>query len=442
MSFSVKKDIRLIVSNGGSSPNYWSPNNTGGIYNNSANVGINIQNPDAILDVSGQTILRTPNIRIGVNAGNNNQGVNSIAIGQDAGLQNQIINAIAIGTQSAQSFQNDSCVAIGNKAGQISQLVRAVAIGSQAGQILQGLESVAIGFRSGEAYQNDYAIAIGLSAGETAQGSRSIAIGDTAGGSNQNSNCVAIGNHASEISQGESAISIGTFAGYNIQKSFSTSIGHFAGYENQGTNAIAIGMLAGQTNQQAYSIVIDASGTGGLNGSNAQACYIRPIRSTTGTTVNGMVYDPVNFEIRYDTGKTFVISHPLDNQKYLVHACLEGPEAGVYYRGTSTINENENSVEISLPDYVSHFSNEFTVHVTSHSNTIILSTSQIQNNKFTVKRFDFSSIVKSEYINDSKPLEKVEFSWLVFAKRHSIDVEPNKLSVVIKGDGPYKYIAN
>jgi hypothetical protein len=37
-------------------------------------------------------------------------------------------------------------------------------------------------------------------------------------------------------------------------------------------------------------------------------------------------------------------------------------------------------------------------------------------------------------------LEKVEFSGLVFAKRHSINVEPMKSSVIIKGDGPYKYI--
>ena len=30
-----------------------------------------------------------------------------------------------------------------------------------------------------------------------------------------------------------------------------------------------------------------------------------------------------------------------DKDKYLVHACLEGPEAGVYYRGKDIIQDNE-----------------------------------------------------------------------------------------------------
>ena len=28
--------------------------------------------------------------------------------------------------------------------------------------------------------------------------------------------------------------------------------------------------------------------------------------------------------------KTFIIEHPQDTEKYLIHACLEGPEVGVY----------------------------------------------------------------------------------------------------------------
>ena len=35
--------------------------------------------------------------------------------------------------------------------------------------------------------------------------------------------------------------------------------------------------------------------------------------------------------------KTFIIDHPIDKNKYLVHGCLEGPEFGVYYRGKSEI---------------------------------------------------------------------------------------------------------
>jgi len=49
-------------------------------------------------------------------------------------------------------------------------------------------------------------------------------------------------------------------------------------------------------------------------------------------------------------------------------------------------------------------------------------TSRVKNNKFTV-------------YGDKGP-----FSWVVYGKRGSIEVEPSKDSVKVKGDGPYKYI--
>ena len=60
--------------------------------------------------------------------------------------------------------------------------------------------------------------------------------------------------------------------------------------------------------------------------------------------------------------KTFVIQHPLDKDKYLIHACLEGPEAGVYYRGRGEIKRD--SVRIDLPDYAKKLATDFTVQVT------------------------------------------------------------------------------
>lgn len=47
--------------------------------------------------------------------------------------------------------------------------------------------------------------------------------------------------------------------------------------------------------------------------------------------------------------KTFNIPHPLDATKRLIHACLEGPENGVYYRGQATTKDGQAQVE--LPDY-------------------------------------------------------------------------------------------
>jgi hypothetical protein len=47
--------------------------------------------------------------------------------------------------------------------------------------------------------------------------------------------------------------------------------------------------------------------------------------------------------------KSFRIQHPLDETKDLIHASLEGPEAGVYYRGEGVTETGW--AEIILPDY-------------------------------------------------------------------------------------------
>jgi len=119
--------------------------------------------------------------------------------------------------------------------------------------------------------------------------------------------------------------------------------------------------------------------------------------------------------------------------KYLVHACLEGPEAGVYYRGTATILTDYKSVDIYLADYVRYLAIEFTIYVTPiyNCNTSekpsfpILMTSPLVDGKFTV----YSSVIPCE------------FSYIVFGKRQSINVEPNKCTTLVKGDGPYTWIS-
>jgi hypothetical protein len=48
--------------------------------------------------------------------------------------------------------------------------------------------------------------------------------------------------------------------------------------------------------------------------------------------------------------KKFVIDHPVDpGRRELVHACLEGPEVGVYYRGEAGLQDGEATIE--LPEY-------------------------------------------------------------------------------------------
>jgi hypothetical protein len=125
-------------------------------------------------------------------------------------------------------------------------------------------------------------------------------------------------------------------------------------------------------------------------------------------------------------GKTFVIDHPIDKNKYLVHACLEGPESGVYYRGEGIISNN-NFTTIELPNYVDKLASNFTVNITPiyHENAeenFNLKCSRVVNNKFNVYGKNCS------------------FFWLVYGKRLELDVEPYKSKINVKGDGPYTWI--
>lgn len=144
---------------------------------------------------------------------------------------------------------------------------------------------------------------------------------------------------------------------------------------------------------------------------------------TVSNISGGVWYDISNNELKYDTGKTFVIEHPCSQDKYLLHACLEGPEAGVYYRGIGEIIDNI-STTINLPYYASKLANDFTVQITPIYNgqVNILNSSEVSNNKFIV------------YGNNCK------FFWNVTGKRFNILVEPYKSSVDVKGNGPYRYI--
>ena len=126
-----------------------------------------------------------------------------------------------------------------------------------------------------------------------------------------------------------------------------------------------------------------------------------------------------------DTAKTFVINHPSDRNKYLVHACLEGPETGIYYRGKSEITNNE-YVIIELPPYVRSIGYEFTIQITplgTGKKVNNYCTSEVENNQFTV------------YGDNGK------FYWLVQAKRGDIIVEPLRSTTTLQGYGPYQWIS-
>ena len=319
---------------------------------------------------------RMSTIAYGEGAGGIAQGLNAVAIGYYTGESNQAIGGIAIGAYAAQSTQMNTAIAIGYEAGRYNQLSAGVAIGTFAGQSNQGNNTIAIGV-AGQSYQSDYAIAMGF------------------------------------------------FAGREYQSTNAIAIGQYAGNSAQGAYTIALGAYAGSSNQHDNTIVLNATGAD-FNTIGSNSFYVSPIRSDVGASNGNLLYyDTGTGEIIYDTTKTFVINHPKDASKYLVHACLEGPEAGVYYRGTGTIAELETSVIVELPDYVDALAVDLTVQVTPIYNGAVrvLNASCVSNNKFTV-------------YGDSG-----DFWWHVYGRRASVDVEPKKSSVSVLGTGPYRWIA-
>jgi hypothetical protein len=129
--------------------------------------------------------------------------------------------------------------------------------------------------------------------------------------------------------------------------------------------------------------------------------------------------------------KTFVIDHPTKDDHYLVHACIEGPEAGVYYRGTSQVINKY--VTIHLPEYVDKLADEYTVHVTPIVQFDELEPIWISMISTTIKNNSFKVYAS----------EPCHFNWLVMGKRRDtrIAVEIKRGDHALHGDGPYKWVS-
>lgn len=334
-------------------------------------------------------------------------GNSTIHIGSFAGSTSQGQYSIAIGYYAGLSSQNTSSIAIGTNAGSFSQSTLAIAIGNNAGNTGQQAKAIAIGNYTATNNQSIAAIAIGDFSAQVNQGYCGIAIGTVAGTYNQSTFAIAIGTNAGTYYQSTNAIAIGTYAG-------STS---------QGQNSIAIGSYAGQLNQSSNTIILNASGIN-VSSVSSSAFYVNPIRNDTTPGISTLQYNINTSEITY-SNKTFVIQHPSKQDNYLVHACLEGPESGVYYRGTVIVLGR--FVEVELPDYVTALADNFTVNVTHVYDEV---------NDTECKTYS-ATRVKNGRFRIYGPCGTVD--WVVFGKRAGIEVEPLKSAVNVKGEGPYKW---
>ena len=146
--------------------------------------------------------------------------------------------------------------------------------------------------------------------------------------------------------------------------------------------------------------------------------------------------------------KTFVIDHPIKTDRYLVHACAEGPTSDVFYRGIGQLTNGFCTIE--LPEYFESLTEVEgrTVVLTpiydnlsdeeimpdqpevKHSLSANLSATEVRNGKFNV------AICGGYVVPDQK------FYWRVDAvrKHTSFDVEPLIGEVSIAGEGPYTYV--
>ena len=208
-----------------------------------------------------------------------------------------------------------------------------------------------------------------------------------------------------------SCVSISESGQYIVATKYLNNASRIYASSDYGSTFTLINSYAGTYYVSPRSISISASGQ------YITACF---------QTTEGAIVTCTNYF------KSFVIDHPVDYDKYLVHACLEGPESGVYYRGTHEITNNESTV-VHLPNYVEHFSFEFTVQVSpiyqepedkeeEQQQSKSLGVSKVENNQFTV------------YGNNC------EFFWIVSGTRISINVEPMKKKCNMNGNGPYRWI--
>jgi len=110
--------------------------------------------------------------------------------------------------------------------------------------------------------------------------------------------------------------------------------------------------------------------------------------------------------------KNFKINHPTNEGQYLIHSSLEGPEAGVYYRGTSQLREGITTIK--LPEYFEDLTRE-------EDRTIIL-TNIDGFDQLSLKTINGNQINNGKFIvySDNKKSSQ-KFNWEIKAIRADIE---------------------
>jgi hypothetical protein len=160
--------------------------------------------------------------------------------------------------------------------------------------------------------------------------------------------------------------------------------------------------------------------------------------------------------------KSFVIPHPVDSTRWLVHGCTEAPEAGVEYRGVAEIRDGR--AEVELPPYFEAAvrAEGRTVHVTMllpdeplaqevappplPADRVVLARQHavVLPEQVLLHPVAASLPREGRFRIASPAPDGTRVAWLVKAQRADVaplEVEPRRDQVTVRGEGPYRYIA-
>lgn len=131
--------------------------------------------------------------------------------------------------------------------------------------------------------------------------------------------------------------------------------------------------------------------------------------------------------------KTFIIDHPLDRSRYLVHAAIEGPEGAVYYRGSGRLEGGRARIE--LPEYFEA--------LTCRGGRTIQLTNVDGFDRLAVRTQEGETIRDGAFlVMAENPASSQRFDWEVKAVRAdgpALVVEPGRHEIVVGGFGPYTF---
>lgn len=170
---------------------------------------------------------------------------------------------------------------------------------------------------------------------------------------------------------------------------------------------------------------------------DSQALYI--VKKDSALVVNDVGIDQSKYKMDVDTSqtngpKTFVIDHPDDDSKLLVHSALEAPENRVFYYGQGQLDNGE--AHINLPDYFES--------LTAIDGRVVMVSAVNGSDPVGVRHVaDQPSIQNGQFkVFSPNSSSSQTFNWKVSAVRKDIPelvVEPLKSNYKVSGFGPYQF---